>query len=313
MALSEELGKPNAQPTEASVSTDKQPRTRLADIPSNPQQGGIAAQTRRLAASAFSTRSLDEMAMAEEFATLDSPPPDKKPKTKQSTIPFNPQQGILKHLLAETTHPVAFKIKGKPDCNPIYIYPEKKVFYCLSPLEKLAPYFVIDKNLVTTPLSITELNKAVKKQSLTPQPLSYLIWYAGFSLSQGRMLLGHTDQDFFYLKKIPYRDANTAGYLPLAVYLLENITNLEIAAKETGLALDKVIDFYNGCYLIGLIQRATETGLVLELAHDYFSADYIDGLVAKAMDYELNRKPPKPEKQTEKQSLMDKFINSLKN
>jgi hypothetical protein len=316
MALSEEFAKPAKRPTTTRVSPDKQPETQQADIPPNPQKELIAAQLSEL--SSTLAASLDGMDMSERFFSKLNPQSTlaasaKQLSTKRADIPFNPQQGILKHLLAETTQPMLFMLKGKSDFSPIYAYPEKKVFYCPSPLEKLTPYFVIDKNLVSAPMSVTELNKAIKKQSLTAQPLSYLIWYAAFKLSKGRMMLGHSSQDLFYLKKIPYRDANNVDYLSLAIYWLDNIASIEIAAKETGLAFDKAIDFYNASYLIGLIQQSTETGFALEVAHEYFSTDYIDGLIAKTMDFELNLKLPKPAKQAGKQGLMNKFINRLKN
>jgi hypothetical protein len=313
MALSEEFAKPTARPTSTRVSPDKQPETQQADISPNPQKELISAQLSELSSTLAS--SLDGVDMSERFFSKLNPlaASAKQPSIKPVDIPFNPQQGILKYLLAETTRPVFFTVKGKSDCSPIYVHPEKKVFYCPSPLEKLTPYFVIDKNLISAPMSVIELNKAIKKQALTAQPLSYLIWYAAFKLSKGRMMLGHSSRDLFYLKKIPYRDANNVDYLSLAIYWLDNIASIEIAAKETGLAFDKAIDFYNASYLIGLIQQSTETGLALEVAHEYFSTDYIDGLIAKTMDFELNLKLPKPAKQAEKQGLMDKFINRLKN
>lgn len=320
MALSEEMSQTKKQPIAAA--TAKQPKTNQPDVELNARKEAINKEISQMQA-AFTDFSLDEMPLSEEMVQFKKQPTlvaktssAKKSKANETETPFNPQQGILKHLLAETAHPISFMLKGKSDCRPIYVYPEKKVFYCQSPLEELAPYFVIDKNLVKATVTVTELNKTIKKLSLSPQPLSYLIWCAAFSLSKGRMMLGHSSEDYFYLKKVPYRGDNV-DYLPFAIYLLDNIASLEIAAMETGLDFAQAIDFYNACYLVGLIQRTTETGLTIELAHEYFTTDYIDDLIAKTMDFELNKKPLKPEKQAEKkdkkQGFMGKFIDRLKN
>jgi hypothetical protein len=242
----------------------------------------------------------------------DKPAKIGKEADQESYTFFNPHQGLLKHLLTETTNPVLFKLKAKSDHSPIYVYPEKRVFYCKTPLGQLDAYFESNSVVSVTPVTAANLSAAVKKPQLPPQPLAYLIWFTAFKLSNGTTMLGHSTKEFIRLKSIPFQGVGSESYMKLAVYMESNAVPLETAAKETGVGLGLAIDFYNASYLVGLIEKTTETGLALKVAHDTFTDSYLDDLNEIACYLDDSPVSDHRLKKGDKQGFMGKLMGRLK-
>ncbi|MDD5272331.1 MAG: hypothetical protein PHU14_06385 [Methylovulum sp.] len=172
---------------------------------------------------------------------------------------FDPQQGVLKDLLETNTQPFMLMLKTRPEHNPVFVYPDKKAYYCQASLEELEAFFTLDSAVVKTPLTLAELNKAVKKAALSPQPLSHLIWYAAFTLSQGQLIQGHSAQDSVRLAQLPYLGGADTAYRELATFLKRNAAPLDKAAQATGTPLATAHSFYNACHIAGLLEKSTAT------------------------------------------------------
>lgn len=175
---------------------------------------------------------------------------------------FNPQQGLLKHLLQAQAQPscVVFTLKSHTDCNKIYLHSAEKNYFCQTSLKNLIPYLNAGIELLVEPVSEAKLIAEVEKATLTSKPLSNLIWFVGFQLSQGRLLQGHSDQDTVSLTRWP--DLTVHGcekFVKLAAFMKNNAVSLDTLASETGFSLAQIHDFYNACYLIGLIEKSVKT------------------------------------------------------
>ncbi|POZ53950.1 hypothetical protein [Methylovulum psychrotolerans] len=176
-----------------------------------------------------------------------------KPQAPAKAPEFNPQQGLLGILLTEQKQAFALTLQARPTDNPIFIYHDKKAYYSLAPLEQLKPFFSLDNPILATPLSVAELGKAVKKSGLTALPLSQLIWYAAFNLSQGQLLQGHSGQELVQLSQLPYLGkTDSLSYRKLAEFLHKNTASLEQAAEVTGTPLAVANNFYNASFVAGL-------------------------------------------------------------
>ncbi len=170
---------------------------------------------------------------------------------------FDPQQGVLKDLLEVNTQPFMLALKTRSEHNPVFVSPDKKAYYCQVPLEQLEAFFTLDSTVVKITLTLAELNKAVKKAVLSPQPLSHLIWYAAFTLSQGQLIQGHSAQDGIRLAQLPYLGGADTAYRELATFLKRNTAPLDKAAQATGTPLATAHSFYNACHIAGLLEKST--------------------------------------------------------
>ena len=214
-------------------------------------------------------------------------------------------------MLQETTRPVVFKNKDKPDASPIYIYPDKKIYYCQSPLERLYADYEKNCSISVTQVIAPDLEAAFKKFQLAPQPLAYLIWYAAYKLSNGNTMLGHYTNEFIRLIRIPIQGVDSGSFMKLAVYMKNYTAPLEAAAKETGTDLELAINFYNASYLVGLIEKTTETGKALKVEHDAFSDSYLKALYDTVGEADGDN-PPSDGKHAAKHGFMGKLIDRLK-
>ncbi len=167
---------------------------------------------------------------------------------------FNPKQGFLKQLL-ETKSSVVFTLPGLGEKKQLYINPSQQAFYCSTPLKQTVLSFSFDDGLSSSILSQAQLSKMVKKMALNSKPLNNLIWYAVVQISQGRMMQGHSSQDIIQLIQWPYLGNDNPDYIKLTALLRKHPVSLESAAKKTGVTPARAVDFYNACYLIGLIKN----------------------------------------------------------
>lgn len=176
-------------------------------------------------------------------------------------IHFDPNQGLLKHFLELPNQPLVILQKSADRQLFTFINPDKQTFYSQASLEEIAAYFDVEHNILTKTISYDELDAIVKKSAMAPQLLKNLIWHCTLKSSQGKLLIGHSGQDPVQLTQWPFLGAGSRPYIKLATYLKNNAANLATAAEVTGVAINVVYDFYNACYLTGIIEKSTETDL----------------------------------------------------
>jgi hypothetical protein len=175
--------------------------------------------------------------------------------TTAYTEPRPAVQSLLKLLLAARTEPVWISA-GEID---LWIVPADGCYYSSASLAQLAAYCTAhaDTLLLDVQISRVEQQRIVAKEKLRPQTLSNLIWYVAFKSSQGRLLKGHTPQDIVHLLRWPDLGVpECRNYVKLAAFMHSNALSLLDIAATTGTPLEALYNFYNACYLTGLIEKA---------------------------------------------------------
>lgn len=167
---------------------------------------------------------------------------------------FDPEQGLLKALLAFKESPVWIAINKETN---IWIDPIQGFYYCHKTLEDLVSYCQPDDSqLLIHQISPIELQMIVIKDELVSKPLNDLIWCAAFRLSKGRLLVGHQPEDAVHLGNWPnLRLPEGRNFIKLAAFMRNNTLSLPEIAQMTGQALGDVYNFYNACYLVDLIEK----------------------------------------------------------
>lgn len=179
--------------------------------------------------------------------------------TSSSDDSFDPERGFLKHLLLllqDKTEYMACRF-GSPDgIYKIYVDPIKKVYFCETSLTDLSAYLIIKDVFVIDVISEPEWYAEIEKLALPAKSLTNLIWYVTFKLSNGRLLRGHSNQDYVYLTRWPDLGIEGCGqYVKLAAFMRHNAVCLTIVADKTNMPLTEVYNFYNACYLIGIVEK----------------------------------------------------------
>lgn len=171
---------------------------------------------------------------------------------------FNPE-GLLKRLLIltqdplATKHPLQHSLPISPQHPTIYTHVAKNIYYCSVDLEHLDCY-VTNDTLLTRTLSDEEL--ANKVDGLSSKPLNNLIWYLSFKASQGDLLQGHSTQDIVCLNNWPDLSiVSCRSYMKLIAFMRNNAVPLIEIATHTQICVHDIYNFYNACYLIGLIDK----------------------------------------------------------
>lgn len=196
---------------------------------------------------------------------------------------FDPDQSFLKTLLQNTADFLTYRFTSPAGSIKLYVDFVKKIYYCETGLKNLKPYFIIKDAVIIEVLSEIEWQDVIEQAALTAQPLANLIWYVAFELSNGRLLLGHSNEDNIYLTRWPDLGVEGCGkYIRLAAFMRNNVTSLIVTASKTHTPLTDVYSFYNACYLTGLVEKSDKSELY-----------------AKILD-------------NEKQQLLDKITNRLK-
>jgi hypothetical protein len=87
------------------------------------------------------------------------------------------------------------------------------------------------------------------------------------------MIKGHANSDIVMLKTWPdLRMYKCAEYAKVAAFMKNNAAPLERIATETRMPLAEINNFYNACYLMGLIEKRNQ----IEINKKETSAEKLD-------------------------------------
>ncbi len=167
---------------------------------------------------------------------------------------FDLEAGFVGLLRSGKTAIYRFNLEIEGKSATLYINLFENKYYSNFKLEALQPFFA--DNAVSLSQELTEIvfQSEISAQGLKQNPLTHIIWYAVFSLSQGRARKGYQDSDIAYLKRWP--DINLPGcrdLIKLAAFMQSNAVELSVAQKKTGFSIQQIYNFYNACYAIGLV------------------------------------------------------------
>jgi len=175
---------------------------------------------------------------------------------------FDPYRGFFKNLLENKTERLVYCFNSSANNYKLYVDPVKKVYYCATNLKSLDSCLIVEEAIEINVVSQAEWDNSVEVAALVTRPLSNLIWYIGFRLSHGRLLLGHSNEDCVYLTRWP--DLGVAGcgqYVKLAAFMRNNAVSLTTIADKTSMPLSNVYNFYNACYLIDIVEKTATAEL----------------------------------------------------
>jgi hypothetical protein len=170
---------------------------------------------------------------------------------------FNSERGFFKHLLQNSTERQVYHFNSLTSNYDLYVDPVEKVYYCEASLKRLDSCLLTEDVIVINDVSQAEWIHEVVESALAARPLSNLIWYIAFRLSNGRLLHGHSNQDCVYLTRWPDLGVEGCGqYVKLAAFMRNNAVCLTTVADKTSTPLPAIYNFYNACYLIGLVEKS---------------------------------------------------------
>jgi hypothetical protein len=173
---------------------------------------------------------------------------------------FDPEQVFLKHLLQPTPSEFFLCSFSSPSGSyKLYADLVGKVYYCQAGLKELGICLGIEEAIAIHVVSPSEWNDFLERAALPARPLNNLIWYVAYKLSNGRLLRGHLDQDCVYLTRWPDLGIQDCGrYVKLAAFMRHNAVCLTEVAEKTAMPLADVYNFYNACYLIGIVEKTDQ-------------------------------------------------------
>ncbi|MGR9088687.1 MAG: hypothetical protein ACU841_16685 [Gammaproteobacteria bacterium] len=181
---------------------------------------------------------------------------------------FIPRQGFIGRILgaSEQSGLLIYELNDPDSPGRILVYPEQQVFYSPASLDLLAPFFSADERSISckTMSDVTDeaIEQLAESEDLKPYTLRSLLWYGVFKSSQGRLLEGESVAKPVRLKRWP--DLNLADcqeLVKLAAYMQSNAASLETIAGKTAIPINLVIDFYNACEVVGLIEHSPEADI----------------------------------------------------
>lgn len=170
---------------------------------------------------------------------------------------FDPQTGLLGHLLANQNEPLIVSLNNQPQIAPLYIDPKKGIYFSKNSLPQLDAYLTTSEDVLIKSASKVEIKSLITAESLKPLPLKDLIWYIVMKTSLGKPIKGFsTANDIVALKIWPdLRLFKCMDYAKVATFMKNNAAPLETIAAHTEMPLQELINFYNACHLAGLIER----------------------------------------------------------
>lgn len=218
-----------------------------------------------------------------QAATATVPPvTDTIAEAPDTSTVFYPEQGLLKALLEARSAAQPLTITA--NALKLWIDPTANVYYLSEALENLAPCCQTKHlSLLAHPITPTDLQSAVGGANMPTGPLKDLIWYVAYKSSQGRLLQGSSPEDIVNLLQWPnFKLPECGNYVRLAAFMHSNALALGEIAASVKMPVTDIYNFYNACFLIGLIEK----GLTIQ----------------------LHKKIPS----TERESLLNKIRNRLK-
>lgn len=145
----------------------------------------------------------------------------------------------------------------------IYLLPQQNCYFCSTEIIDLKKIFLTSpKKIKVRKMLETELKQQIN--GLKTKALNDLLWYATVTASQGRFMVNHQPDDNVSLMSWPDISliSENKNYLEIAIFMSHNITNLIDISKNTQKNLNDVIDFYNACYILGLISIPESNSLL---------------------------------------------------
>lgn len=205
-------------------------------------------------------------------ASTPEPAPAKTPP--ESTPPFSGLEdplyypdrylsGLLRQA-KEAGNPTHYVIAG---IEHLYYDPVKNLCYCSFPRfnqiasSKKLLYCSPAKQVTQEAISPEALAEKAQAPQFTAHPLDSMLWFLGLCASQGRLIEGHPRTAPVRLKQFPNFALlpHEPLHMKMAAFMLKNTVSLKTVADQTGIGLSRVVDFFNACYLIGLIHAEAET------------------------------------------------------
>lgn len=217
---------------------------------------------------------LNQMASTEIListaATASSSPPGEeqvvmsnndKVSPDSDSIFFDPEQCFLKYFLRKDSKDFFLCRFISPEGkHTLYVNMPGKVYFCQTGLKNLGSSLGVENAISIQIISQSEWSEQFQQAALPARPLSNLIWYIAFKLSNGRLLKGHLSEESIYLTRWPDLAVQDCGrYVKLAAFMRNNALCLTEVAEKTTIPLAEVYDFYNACFLIGIVGKTAQS------------------------------------------------------
>lgn len=172
---------------------------------------------------------------------------------------FDAQTGLLGHLLAAEHTQLIVSLNNHPDYAALYIDTEKNTYYSQNNLEQLDPYILALEALSIKSCSNLEMEHAVINEHLKSYSLKDLIWYIVIKTSAGKVIKGYSKTDIVTLRSWPdLKLFKCLEYAKVATFMKNNAAPLETIAEYTKMSIAEINNFYNACYLVGLIEKRNQ-------------------------------------------------------
>lgn len=223
-----------------------------------PRLGSLVEMLNQIATTEILISTASSSAPGEEAVVTsnnDKIPPD------SGNIFFDPEQCFLKYLLQKDSKEFFLCRFNSPEGkHTLYINMPGKVYFCQTSLKNLGSSLGVENAISIQVISQSEWHDVFEHAALPARPLNNLIWYMAFKLSNGRLLQGHLSEESIYLTRWPDLAIQDCGrYVKLAAFMRNNALCLTDVAEKTATPLAEVYDFYNACYLIGIVGKTAQS------------------------------------------------------
>lgn len=158
----------------------------------------------------------------------------------------------------------------KTPCNiNIYLFPAENSYFCSLNISDLSSLFLIYiDEIEIKEFSEKQLNQ--ETEHMKRKVITDLLWYSTVIASQGRLMKNRHRSEIIHLKYWPdisYINISES-YLVIAMFMQCNKLDIKRIAAYTEQKITDVIDFYNACHVLGLINYNEEFYLKSRPASD---------------------------------------------
>lgn len=183
---------------------------------------------------------------------------------------FEPQAyllGLLQNSL-QANQAIRFEYQNFP---PIYTMPAHQQCFlpafnpnqlsAINPLLYQQPACDIQQ----IPLTHQQAAQQAQAEGLVNYPLDTVLWLACILASQGRLMVDSHPAQTVRLKRWPHFLIlpHEIMHIKLAAFMLKHTAGLVDIAEKTGFSLTTVIDFFNACQTLSLIQQKVHADITL--------------------------------------------------
>ena len=178
-----------------------------------------------------------------------------EPTVKTENRYFLPNDYFLGFVLESIKGEQAYACKGD-NGTLIYLDPQQKKYFYSIEKKALKALFLMPSKKFTL-IKLTQLEIKQKTQGMTAHTLNDLLWRATINASQGRLMEGFEFNDVIHLRHWPdiAHIKMVDNYLIIAAFMTRNTVDLETIIGHTEQQRGDVVDFHNGCHILGLIDR----------------------------------------------------------